>query len=264
MNDLLMEAERDTTGHGEPVETSAAPRTEPVRYEAPPVPIAPADPMEMVARAMELGQSPETIQAMMDFQDRWEAKNARRAFDAAVSAAKAEIPVIAANASGHNNKRYADFAAIARVVDPILGQHGLSYRFRTTQDERIHVTCVLSHCDGHSEETTLAGPADTTGSKNAIQAIGSTLTYLQRYSLTQALGLAAAKDDDGQSAGGQVSITAKNLKTLQERIMAVGADLPKLLAYLKVESLEDLPDARFEPVLALVNRKADQAKDGGK
>jgi hypothetical protein len=104
------------------------------------------------------------------------------------------------NATGHNSKKYADFAGIARVIDPILGQHGLSYRFRTVQTDKIAVTCILfGH--GHSEETTLSGPADASGSKNAIQAIGSTLTYLQRYSLVQMLGIAAGDDDDGKAAG---------------------------------------------------------------
>jgi hypothetical protein len=65
--------------------------------------------------------------------------------------------VIARNATGHNSKKYADFAGIARVIDPILGRHGLSYRFRTVQTDKIAVTCILfGH--GHSEETTLSGP----------------------------------------------------------------------------------------------------------
>jgi hypothetical protein len=99
-----------------------------------------------------------------------------------------KIAPIQRNAKGHNDKRYADFAAIAKVVDPILSRAWPVYRFRTAQGDRISVTCILSHNeDGHSEETTLSGPADASGSKNAIQAIGSTLTYLQRYSLVQML-----------------------------------------------------------------------------
>src|SRR5690606_8392781 len=121
------------------------------------------------------------------------------AFDAAIASAKAEIPAVAKNAKGHNNKAYANFAAYAAVVDPVLGKWGLSYRFRTEQTDRITVTCVLTHKDGHAEENSLSGPPDGSGSKNAIQAIGSTLTYLQRYTLVQALGLSAADDDDGQT-----------------------------------------------------------------
>jgi ERF superfamily len=158
-----------------------------------------ATPMTMLDRAVASGASIEVLEKLMGLQERFEANQARKAFDAAIADAKSQIPPIIRNATGHNAKRYADFAAIAAVIDPIIGQHGLNYRFRTVQTDKIAVTCILSHKAGHSEETTLCGPADATGNKNAIQAIGSTLTYLQRYSLVQALGLAAAHDDDGKS-----------------------------------------------------------------
>jgi hypothetical protein len=156
-------------------------------------------PMDMLSHAVERGADLDMIEKLMNLQERWEASQARKAFDEAISAAKADIPPIERTGKGHNDKRYATFAAIARVVDPIISRHGLSYRFRTTQGDRISVTCILSHKSGHFEETTLSGPPDASGSKNAIQAIGSTLTYLQRYSLVQMLGLAAADDDDGKS-----------------------------------------------------------------
>lgn len=163
---------------------------------------APVTPMDMLNQAVSSGANIEVVSRLMDLHERWQATQARRDFDEALAAAKSEIKPVVRNKVGHNNKRYADFAAYAREIDPVLAQHGLSYRFRTEQTDRIHVTCVLSHRGGHSETNTLAGPADASGSKNAIQAIGSTLTYLQRYTLTQALGLAASdEDDDGQAAG---------------------------------------------------------------
>ena len=139
-------------------------------------------PMEMLNRAVTSGASVELIEKLLTLQERWEKNQARKAFDEAVAAAKAEIPPVVRNREGHNSKRYADFSAIARVVDPIIAKHGLSYRFRTMQSDKINVTCILSHKSGHYEENTLAGPVDSTGNKNAIQSIGSTLTYLQRYS----------------------------------------------------------------------------------
>lgn len=156
--------------------------------------------LALVQQAISSGASIEVVARVMDLHERWEATQARKDFDKALAAAKSEIKPVVRNKKGHNDKRYADFAAYAREVDPILAKHGLSYRFRTEQDGAIKVTCVLSHENGHSETNTLAGPADSSGSKNAIQAIGSTLTYLQRYTLTQALGLAASDDDDGRAS----------------------------------------------------------------
>lgn len=160
----------------------------------------PITPMEMLNTALTRGADITVLEKLMALQERWEANQARKAFDAAIAEAKGEIGPIVRNAKGHNEKRYADFAAIAGTVDPVLTRHGLTYRFRTEQADRIQVTCILSHKDGHSETTTLAGPADKSGAKNDIQAIGSTLTYLQRYSLIQMLGLATSNDDDGRSS----------------------------------------------------------------
>jgi hypothetical protein len=72
----------------------------------------------------------------------------------------------------------------------------------------VKVTCILSHKDGHREETTLSGPFDHSGNKNAVQAIGSGVAYLQRYTLKAAVGVAAGHDDDGRSSGTPASQTA--------------------------------------------------------
>lgn len=210
-------------------------------------------PMEMLDRAVAANATPDTLEKLMALQERWENNQARRAFDEAIAEAKAEMPPIVRTATGHNSKKYADFAAIARVVDPIISKHGLSYRFRSKQDERINVTCILSHRLGHSEETTLSGPPDTTGSKNAIQSIGSTLTYLQRYSLIQALGLAAADDDDGRASGGEVKISEEQAAKLIEALEAKGADRAKFLKWAKVSRFEDINAAYYQSCIDAIN-----------
>lgn len=222
--------------------------------------IATVTPMDMLARAVESGAGLDMVEKLMGLQERWEANQARKAFDEAISAAKAKIPPIERNAKGHNDKRYANFAAIAKVVDPILSENGLSYRFRTTQGERISVTCVLSHKAGHSEETTLSGPADTSGSKNAIQAIGSTLTYLQRYSLVQMLGLAADTDDDGKAAGkideapaAPGSITEQQADNLRDLLESKGASLSAFLNWAKQKRLCDIPAEQYDACVAGIN-----------
>jgi hypothetical protein len=218
--------------------------------EAPPPAVTPLD---MLNRAVMSGADMAMIEKLMALHERWDANQARKAFDEAVAAAKREIPPIQRNVAGHNAKRYADFAAIAKVVDPIIGAHGLSYRFRTTQNDRISVTCILSHKAGHSEETTLSGPADTSGNKNAIQAIGSTLTYLQRYSLVQMLGLAAGNDDDGKAAGDGETITQEQLDNLIDLADDVGADKEAFCRYFFTDRIKRDPD--FVPSLADIQVK---------
>lgn len=219
---------------------------------------APMSPADLVAYAIQSGQPIEIIREAIALSKELRQAQALEAFDAAVADAKAEISPAIKNRTGNNSKRYADFAAYAAVVDPIIGKHGLSYRFRTTQDDRIHVTCVLSHRAGHREETTLAGPSDTTGSKNAIQAIGSTLTYLQRYTLVQALGLAASEDDDGRASDGDSGpITEEQAGFIRKLADDNGRDLAGFCKYFKIDAVPELLAKDFGRAVTALSKKKD-------
>lgn len=220
----------------------------------PELPAAPT-PMTMIDRAVQQGAGVETLEKLMALQERWEKNQARKAFNEAIAEAKARVRPVVRNREGHNSKRYADFAAIATAVDPILADLGLSYRFRTEQGERINVTCILSHRDGHQETTTLSGPPDASGSKNAIQAIGSTLTYLQRYSLVQMLGLAASDDDDGKAGGAGTPISTEQIHTIQRLVLESGANVTAFLNYMKAESISDIPAAKYKEAVAMLEQK---------
>jgi len=221
-----------------------------------PVPVT--TPMTLLAGALERGMAPEMIKQLMDLQERWEATQARKAFDNAMAAAKAEIPVIFKNrtvdftsAKGRTNYKHEDLAEVARTVNPILAKHGLSYRFRTKSPvgEPISVTCVVSHRDGFFEENELIAGRDETGNKNSIQAIGSTLTYLQRMTLKAALGLAASDDDDGRAADAGEPITTEQQATIILALEAKGRPVQKLCEVFNIEKLSDLPQRSYKAAL---------------
>ncbi len=65
------------------------------------------------------------------------------------------------------------------------------------------MTGALRHEAGHKEEATLELPVDTTGDKNAVQAVGSTMSYGQRYVARMLLNLTSRGDDDDGFAAGQ-------------------------------------------------------------
>jgi hypothetical protein len=167
------------------------------------IPAPAPTPMHMFELALGKGASVEILDKLLNLHERLEANDARRQFDAAIAATKAELPPIPKNRKG-NYGAYADMAAIAGTIDPIITKHGLSYRFRANRvGNEVVMTCIIAHKAGHYEENSLPGPLDTSGSKNQIMALGSTCTYLQRYCLMQAFGLAAAEefDDNGIGAG---------------------------------------------------------------
>lgn len=216
-------------------------------------------PMELMDKALSSGAGVDTLGKLMELQERWEQNQAKKAFDEAIAAAKAEIGPIKKNRHvGYDSKKaeagrteysHEDFAEIAKQINPILATHGLSYRFRTASppDAAVTVTCIISHRMGYSEENSLQAPRDTSGSKNPIQAIGSTVTYLQRYTLKAALGLAAENDDDGQQSGAPI-IEAKVVNPETGRMVNPNssAQLKKAKAWDsfrdKVQSFEDARD----------------------
>jgi hypothetical protein len=164
-------------------------------------------PMQMLQLAVDRGATIDVLAKLMDLQERVDATQARREFDAAFAAVKAKVGTIKKTGVGHNRMPYADLADIAQALDPVIAEQGLSYRFRSQRvGNELVMTCIVCHRAGHFEENSLPGPLDTSGSKNPIQAVGSTCTYLQRYTLIQAFGLSASvnggeiKDDDGAGA----------------------------------------------------------------
>ena len=114
----------------------------------------------------------------------------------------------------------------------------------------MHVTCIVAHRDGHFEETTLSAGHDQSGNKNSIQAVGSTITYLQRYTLKAALGLAASDDDDGRSHGKTVdddrTLTVEQRDEILRLISDAGMEIDIWCQYYKVEAVQALPANLFD------------------
>lgn len=170
-------------------------------------------PMDLLQRAVASGASVEVWEKLMGLQERWDANRARKAFDEALAAFKSNVPPIVKDRQvdfttnrGRTSYRYEDLDTIAKAVDKPLSAVGLSYRWRTKSDapNSVTVTCIVSHRDGYSEENSLSAGHDGSGNKNSIQALGSVVTYLSRYTLKAALGLTASEDDDGQAVGTSV------------------------------------------------------------
>lgn len=256
------------------------PTQELITVEAQPlVPVGSTAIMNMLDHAVRTGNL-DLVKQVMDLQERFEKNEARKAFADALAAAKAEIPVITKNRHvGFESKKvqgqrtdynHEDLAEIARVVDPILGKHGLHYRFRATSEinEPITVVCIVEHRLGHSIETPpLKAGRDESGNKNSIQQMGSAITYLSRYALKAALGLASGHDDDdGRASGGESEyLSPEQVAALDQLIKDTGGDLPKFLVFAKVEKLADIYADRYEAAVARVkeagaDRKAAAAR----
>lgn len=227
-------------------------------------------PMDMLNMAVSSGASIETLTKLMDLQERWEGNQARKAFDEAMAGAKSEIPVILKNRKvdftsqkGRTNYRHEDLAEIARTVDPILAKYGLSYRFRThTEVGSVTVTCIVSHRDGYSEENSLSAGHDQSGNKNNIQAVGSTITYLQRYTLKASLGIAASDDNDAKDAGSSyaAAIDEKAVNIILALIDETNSDIERFCRHMNVEAVTQITTAQYPRAIAMLEKKRSVAK----
>jgi hypothetical protein len=182
---------------------------EPKQQERPRSELALTDnsPASMMLVAQRQGATPEQIGQMLALQERWEANQARKAYNVAFAAFKAEAITIVRNKMVTDgplkNKAYAELFSVVKALTPALSRHGLSASWKLTKDERdwMEVTCYLRHVQGHEESVAMGGPPDAGGAKNAIQARASTKSYLERYTLKAICGVAeGGEDDDGNGS----------------------------------------------------------------
>lgn len=165
--------------------------------------LAVTTPADLLRLAIEKGADLDRLEKLMDLQVRWEATESRKAYVEAMAEFKSEHITIVKDKSVSFGSTSYDHATIGNVTGTIcaaLSKHGFSHRWDTRQDgDAIAVTCIITHRNGHYETTTLSAGADKSGGKNSIQSIASTVTYLQRYTLLAATGLATndQPDDDG-------------------------------------------------------------------
>ena len=159
----------------------------------------------------------------MGLQERWEKNEARKAYVAAVAAFKANPPDIYKTklvAFGNTRYKHALIGDVNAIIIDCLTEHGLSHRWEVDQTNGITVSCIITHSMGHSESTKMTAPSDTSGQKNSIQAIASTITYLQRYTLLAATGLTTKDMPDDDAMGGVKTPIKSKEQKVKEQIYA--------------------------------------------
>jgi len=215
-------------------------------------------PAALIMKAVQGGMDIEKIQKMMDLQERYEANQARKAYVEAMKAFKANPPEIEKDKHvkfGNTEYNHASLGNVTGLINLALSEHGFSAAWGTSQsDKGVTVTCKITHILGHSESTSLTAGSDTSGAKNAIQALGSTISYLQRYTILSLTGLATHDlDDDG--AGATSYITEKQMSTLLDMINEKGADQERFLKFMGVDELELIPAVDFDKAMTALRSK---------
>jgi hypothetical protein len=191
--------------------------------------------------------------------ERMVVREAETKFNAALVRMQPKLPMLEERGQitgpdGTVRATYAKWEDTVEVVRPILARHGFSLSFKPGRSPRgvPTVTGVLRHETGHKEGAEIELPADNSGDKNPVQAVGSTMSYGQRYVAKMLLNLVSrGEDDDGQAAGqsGAEFCAVAEINTL--------ADKSALLTWKRAnrKRLGELSRAEFQRVIGHYNTR---------
>jgi len=250
----------------EPVETQAQPQyaIAPQRETNMAVAVTPVD---LLRRALDSGADLDRLERLMDLQQRYEENEARKAYVADMAEFKRNPPeIIKDKQVGYTGKdgfvgySHASLGNVTTAIVEGLAKHGFSHRWDTEQSgANVTVTCVLTHRMGHSERTTLTAAKDDSGKKNNIQQVASAITYLQRYTLLAATGL-ATKDQDDDATKAELDTSLADNWIARVNAAPTDADVVKVweLGIVAIEKAKD-QHAYREFKAAVASRRAELA-----
>lgn len=198
----------------------------------------------------------EKMERLMAMHERMQSRNAETAFNASMAEMQIELPSIAERGKTNNGK-YATLEDINDVVKPIMQRFGFALSFRVEHTQGgIKVTGILMHRAGHREETTMLLPSDTSGSKNAVQAVGSSVSYGKRYVMNAMLNITTrGEDDDGYAAAPTATITAPQAAQVAALLQKC-SDKAKAAFEAMHGAPEHVSKAEFDKVMAALSKSA--------
>ena len=210
------------------------------------------------------------MERLFALQERVQERMAKQVFVEAKVAMRAELPEITMKGAIRIVKDgkliqetpFARFEDIHEAVTPVLMKHGfdLSYRNGLSPDGKVRVTTILSHVAGHQEETQFDLPHDSSGSKNSVQAVGSSTSYGKRYGTLSILNIkVCGEDDDANSAVPDACISKEQRDRINNALDALDADKPAFCKYLKVDAIADILAKDFAKAWAAVEAKRRKA-----
>lgn len=166
--------------------------------------IAPADRLAMLREALTNPDvDPAKAQAMFSLMNQMEDRERQAEFNRDKARVLREMPAIFKG--GRSDKhRYAKFEDMHRAALPVLARNHLSIDFRVgSEGNMITVQPVLRHENGYVEEgAVMKGPADTGPGRSQIQSLGSSSSYLKRYTMKGMLNIIEdGEDNDGAAIG---------------------------------------------------------------
>ena len=227
-------------------------------------------PNAMIQLALSQGQDLERLERLLELQIRYDENEAKKAYHQAMAKFKGNLPPVFKDKENKQyNSMYASESALLNTINPELSKYGLvaDYDFPESGDPKfLKVSCVITHALGYSKTVTLPGPLDTSGSKNPLQQVKSTVTYLRKATFEAATGIATTDkkaDDDGNTAGDPEYIDDKQLGQIVDMINAKNIDQLQFSAYMNVEKAENILKRDFSKAMIALKKAKGRTREPG-
>jgi hypothetical protein len=221
---------------------------------------------------------PARIVVFLDIKEREEKRQAEKEFTAAMNRLQQKLPRISkrgrieftAKSTGvPTSTPFAKYEDVWTVVGPLLLEEGFTVSFGTKaladKGVGILIEATLHHIAGHSQTEVMPLPFDTSGSKNSIQAVGSTLSYGKRYLLFAMLNLVTeGEDNDGSSISAITDDQQMNIETLMHECRLTEEGKSKYLEFIGVKALKDLQQGGYKAAINFLVAKRKAMEEKGK
>lgn len=207
----------------------------------------------------------EKMKALREMYAEERAHQARIEFAADFSLLAGHIPNISKRGEQRNKGelmfKYTRWDDVMKALTPLLEEYGFSLTFesapRPGEGGGLTITGCLLHRAGHQKQASIGLPLDTGPGRSNLQAIGSTISYGQKYVAKMLLNLVFGGDDnDGVTTQG--FLTKAQVEEIDALLIETGSNLSKWLPIIGVPSVEEIPYVRFEEAKGTLLRKREQ------
>ena len=211
----------------------------------------------------------EALKELRQMQKEAQAEAAEGAFLTDFARLQGDLPSIT-RAGKSNNNTYATYDDIMDAVRPIMAVYGFSFScIPNSTEQGLEVFATLAHTQGHKLTSSIHLPLDTTGSKSAVQSVGSTMKYGQRYCVCALLSIST--HDQGYEGGDndgvvRVYVDDDKASTLEAAASSYGVTKGRIFGYYSkklgtnINRWDALPDDLFDEVMAQIVTMAKKKK----
>ena len=188
------------------------------------------------------------------------------AFNKAFAEMQPQLPPIPKEGIGQNGTKYFKKETANKLVNPFLKRYGFGLSHDIKQgDGKVAVIAILSHNQGHTRTTSIELPNDVGGQKNAVQAVGSSQTYGERYTMKAILNLTIIDDEtDDDGNGSSEFITREQVEYIENMLEETRSNKINFLKACKATSIAQIKAGAFKSIKTkLIAKQKEQGKEVG-